>query len=291
MTTTEAAIAVLRSKTGRDPLSDITEATAHYLVGGLGKVPKSADPELVKMALNKLGLDKPLEFKASEALPSDIDAARQKLAARGIQNPDNWDLLTVIFAGDKSKPDMGLDLVTQKYQRNLAPQQPMISSIERYVDGLPAVSGLAGTLTKNWKQKGGAGVDTQPHLPRDLYETLGGAAGFEYLAQAVTEIYRNNNRASLPRWEKPGWFKQCQKKWLDEAADKIQAFQDAVADYYRTQPVTPRALKGLNALIYDVCSQKGVIDPSGRFMPRFDTQTFRNLQIHGAPEPELLPDE
>lgn len=79
LTTTEAAFAVLREKQGKDPLADLTSDTVDYLVGRLGKVPESADPELINMALRKAGLSEPIALLTPDQFQDGMGRAEAKL--------------------------------------------------------------------------------------------------------------------------------------------------------------------------------------------------------------------
>lgn len=281
MTTVEAVSAIMRQAQGKDPLSDLNDATVDYLVGRLGRVPESADPALVKMALKKANLERPVDLSA-EPLASGMESARRKLKEKGIENPSGEDVLIAATVGDKANPDMGVNFVVNQRNGRLSPQKPAPSPIARFLgvglnDGAPASEK---TLASIWRgDYKGRGIN-EPALGPELLEAIGGPAAFEQLAQDVLTIEKGRYRA-LSSGKVPEYLQKVEEEWLDNARAGITDFYNRIGSYASKEGLKKGEAVILNNIIQNMCAGKGVGEIDQGIIP--------SLQAARAPNPAYVP--
>lgn len=255
MTTREAAFAVLRKAQGKDPLSDLTGPTVDYLVGRLGKVPETADPELVKMALKKANLEKPVDLSA-EIPESGMEIARSKLNKRGITFPTHEDVLIAASVSEPANRDSGVDFVVRKTNGQLKPKKPAPLPFAHLLDmGLNGrtVESLKGVWMTDEKSPG---VERKPALGPELLHTLGGPTAFEKLAQAVVTIARASGPLLLAERDVPEYLKKVEKQRQNEAREEIDSFYRAVDNYAAKNGLSQNEAAALNQIIEDMIAGK-----------------------------------
>lgn len=278
-TTVEAAFAVLRKAQGKDPLSGLAPDTVDYLVGRLGRVPETADPDLVKMALEKAGLDKPVDLSA-EVQPAGMDAARRRLEEKGITDPSDEDILIAASVSDKSKPDMGLDFLVDKLNGRITPQKPAVLPLAnlldtRALDPVPSAS----VFKKQWLNTENPRINGTPPLGRELLETIGGPIAFERLAQAVLTIERHNNPPLFPDRNVPQYLRDVDRAWEQKARDEVAGFWNRVGEYAAENGLGNGEARTLNKIVSDFCAGKGIREIDPDILPPFHQHSFDNSYI------------
>ena len=85
--------AVLNVRMGR--YKNLTAESMNLLVGNYGKTPAQADPELVKMALKGLNMDKPVTERPADLIPNELPKIEAELKEKlGVASVDIDDVLT-----------------------------------------------------------------------------------------------------------------------------------------------------------------------------------------------------
>ncbi|MCC6598961.1 MAG: hypothetical protein IT559_09250 [Alphaproteobacteria bacterium] len=280
LTTTEAAFAVLRKAQGKDPLASLTGPTANYLAGGLGKVPESADPKLVSMALTQLKLDRPIDLSANP-LPPGMETARAKLQERGIENPADEDVLIAAVLRNPANPNLGVDFVEKKHAGKLNPAglRPLPRAYLEHTEreGLPVDNGQdkrQSLLRESWMSGGVFGIQKAPPLSRGFIEHIGGPAAFEELAQAVVTLQRHIQPPAFAMRPQPEYLMAVDKKYRDQARDIITDFHDRVGGYAQEHGFSHGAARHLNTIIQDMCAGKGISEINTGILAPFHAREF-----------------
>jgi pyruvate/oxaloacetate carboxyltransferase len=284
VTTLEAAWAVTRKAQGKDPLSNITEETADYLVGRLGKVPESTDPELIKMALRKAGLSEPIALLTPDQFQGGMETAREKLRDAGIQAPTQEEILYVATLRDNSNQKRGLELVLAARNGTLKPQAIPDLPIAKYlpkpggaINGESVVNYAPASLSAQFSGSQGSGIRLKlaEHLDEKILAAIGGVAGFEALSQHILTLYRAAVPANLPQQQLPTCFAIVESFRNQQADDAIVQMRESVDRAYADKAPSAQQVLLLNRVIAELCSARGIKSPelSKVFLP-FDRRSF-----------------
>lgn len=119
-TTGQAAISLYQELMGHDVYSVLYPGIQNYLVGRHGFVPESVNPKLQALALEKAGLQAPIDYVLSTDRPPVLDAAKGTLRAAGISEPTDRQAISTIILSN------GLAHVLDCYHGKNTPQEPPV---------------------------------------------------------------------------------------------------------------------------------------------------------------------
>ena len=99
-TTGQAALSLWHELEGRDRYHSLYPGIADYLVGLHGHVPDSVSPDLVRKALDQLGIKETVDYTLSTDRPDGLPAAAETLAAAGLKNPSRRQTVSAALLRD-----------------------------------------------------------------------------------------------------------------------------------------------------------------------------------------------
>lgn len=301
MTTKEAAFAILREKVGSDPLSALSPDVAGYLRGELGRVPESAEPGLIKLALQSKGMSNPAPFVAAKDMPLRLPLAKQQLeevfAEENIDGaPSEKDILHACVltdpsdaAKEKLRDKRAFKHVIARRKNVLVPQiwpDVTFKTAERSLKG-------------HWRVQGRPGVNSalDSEIDQKILQVLKDNIAFlEQMALNVraVSLYRHA-RFSERHIEPLSGTHLGSADYESHALQQAQKAREDIFDFTQRLPgvlmsagVSPKEIqknrRGINQLLANICKKKGVADDS--IVSSLDKTQIEMLGVRLAANPE-----
>ncbi len=190
---------------GGEPLANLTPLTQSYLIGDLGRVSDSVDPDVQKRALDFHNMDSVRLLPKIEELEPTMPAAREKLIEKGIKNPTDDEIAIVASSGADGEA-LVLGETQPQEQRHLMRDQQKGGALHNVTATMLNISYTALELTK---------------LKAGFYD---GVNGVEQRAQELQEQINSDVKAVENSLKNDGHSRSVARK----AASYINIFSNKI---------------------------------------------------------------
>lgn len=200
-TTGQAALSLWHILEGRDKYHSLYPGVADYLVGRHGRVPASANPKLVKRALQQLGLRKQEDYMPATGRINGLPHAKDKLVAAGIARPTKRQIISAAILQDSGPFRVESHLVDCAQNRNKPMPPPVLPFYARPPQPMSRTDG--------------SGVNRDV---RDAVNAIGGYSKLQEIAERVLHIKQLLDR----RYIFPAGEEDLEQVWLDSNIARLE---------------------------------------------------------------------
>lgn len=210
-TTVQAALCVLSELIGKDRFAILHNNIMSYLVGEFGKVPETANQELIKRSLKKKNLPLPISYEdTSKDENNEWNGAEKMLHKANIKKPTDRQILSVLMGGDPKR----IDHVVACHNNTNTPQSPKYPAPSEK----PHTSKEANPT--NWQDKVDLkfGQDQEPF--KAILKTINVPVLFEKIRKALTVLEQIKQDPTLYMIDDSKAFQTRQTEKANEIIDE-----------------------------------------------------------------------
>ena len=244
-TTGQAALSLWHRLEGRDKYHSLYPGVADYLVGRHGRVPASANPNLVKRALQQLELEKQEDYMPATDRVDGLPHAKDKLVAAGIARPTKRQIISAAMLQDSGPFKVESHLVNCAMGRN----KPMP----------PPVLPFYAMPPQPMARADGAGVNRDV---RDAVNVIGGYSKLQEIAERALHIKQLLDR----RYIFPAGEEDLEQVWLNSNILRLRQILDDIpvklaaanfSDWQKMVMLERDHPNSIHLAIKDAVNQKG----------------------------------
>ena len=206
-TTGQAALSLWHKLEGRDKYHSLYPGIADYLVGRHGRVPESANPKLIKKALQQLGLKKQEDYVLATDRADGLPHAEDQLVAAGIAHPTKRQKISSAMLQDSGPFRVVSHVVVCAQGHN----EPMTPPVLTFYARPP----------QPMLRADGAGFNRDV---RDAVNVIGGYSKLQEIAERVLHIKQLLDR----RYIFPAGEEDLEQAWLESNVARLKQILDDI---------------------------------------------------------------